>query len=74
MIDVKLPDGTWATTAIYAGIGEVPPECADHRWEDEGDPTPPETPEGVPVQMQRCDRCGWMRGRYLGNPHPEEEP
>jgi hypothetical protein len=70
MRDVKLPDGTWVTTALFAGAATAQAQCPDDTcaWEDNG-PIMGEGP--VPVQLQRCPRCGWVRGRYLGNPHPE---
>ena len=70
MRDVKLPDGTWVTTPIAAGLGSLRPQCPGETctWEDCG---PPETSGPVPVQLQQCPCCGWARGRYLGDPHPE---
>jgi hypothetical protein len=71
MRDVKLADGTWATTAIWAGLADRRvPQCPECRWEDRG---PPETGGPVPLQIQVCRNCGWVRGRYLGNPHPEAD-
>ena len=77
MQDVKLPDGTWVTTAMAVGIGGVAAQCLDDTctWEDTGPPMSAEPAGdgeiGVPVQMQKCPKCGWVRGRYLGDPHPE---
>ena len=44
MYDVKLPDGTWATTPLWGGVGLPAPECAEHRWEAVGPPRQPEQP------------------------------
>jgi hypothetical protein len=77
MQDIKLPDGTWVTTPMAVGIGKPPVQCSDETcvWKDFGPPTTPEIDEaidtGTPVQLQKCPRCGYVRGRYLGNPHPE---
>jgi hypothetical protein len=70
MLDQRLADGTWVTTPIAAGIGPPSTQCADGGcdWRDDG---PPVSDTPVPLQLQRCARCGWMRGRYLGDPHPE---
>jgi hypothetical protein len=72
MRDVKLPDGTWVTTPMAAGFGMPQGQCPDDTcaWADEG---PPMCEGPIPVQLQRCPRCGWVRGRYLGNPHPEAD-
>jgi hypothetical protein len=70
MMDYKLPDGTWVTTPIGLAIGgQMTTQCANGcDWEDQGPPS-----DGpVPVQPQKCARCGWVRGKYLGNPYPEE--
>jgi hypothetical protein len=74
MYDIQLSDGTWVTTPVYAGVGAAP-QCEGETcvWEDYGPPLLPieGTEEHmVPVQMQRCRVCSWVRGRYLGNPHP----
>jgi hypothetical protein len=72
---MKLPDGTWVTTPMAVGVGGLSPQCPNDAcaWEDLGPPTLPEVAGQVPVQLQKCSGCGWIRGRYLGNPHPEEE-
>src|SRR3954469_2995831 len=69
MRDRQLPDGTWVTSAISA---QPTPQCPDDtcRWENLGPPTP----HGVlviPIQLQRCSRCLWIRGLYLENPYPD---
>jgi hypothetical protein len=69
VLDVKLPDGSWVTTSMWAGFGIQGHECADHQWEQHGPVRQPEKPEEVPIQMERCSVCGWVRGRYLENPH-----
>jgi hypothetical protein len=75
MYDVRLSDGTWVTTPMWAGFGAVKAECPseEHQWEAHGPSRPPEQPGEVPIQMERCSRCGWVRGRYLENPHPGVE-
>jgi hypothetical protein len=70
MFDVKLSDGTWVTTPTWAGFGLPTPECSDHQWEAHGPPRPPEKAGEVPIQLERCSVCGWVRGRYMENPHP----
>jgi hypothetical protein len=64
VLDYRLPDGTWVTTPVC--IGSMSNQCPDDCvWEDQGPPTE----EGpIPVQLQRCARCGWVRGKYLGVP------
>ena len=77
MQDVKLSDGTWVTTPFAFGVGGLPAQCPDDActWEDCGPPVSPEPAKdaeiGTPVQLQKCSKCGCVRGRYLGNPHPE---
>jgi hypothetical protein len=69
MMDHRLPDGTWVTTAIcVAPYGKMTVQCAECEWVDDG---PPGGENEVKIQVQRCARCGWVRGKYLGNPHPE---
>jgi hypothetical protein len=65
MRDIRLPDGTWVTTAFTV---QSHPQCPDDTctWEDFGPPTPPGLLP-VPVQMQKCPRCCYVRGRYLGS-------
>jgi hypothetical protein len=72
---MRLPDGIWVTTSIWVGAGIPNPECApdEHQWESQGGPRQPEESGEVPIQMEKCSRCGWIRGRYLENPHPEVE-
>jgi hypothetical protein len=73
MIDIKQPDGTWATSPFYGGFGPPDvPMCADeaHVWHDS--PLPPA--ETYPrVQIQQCSKCRYSRGRYLDDPHPEAQ-
>lgn len=73
MQDVRLPDGTWVTTPMWAGFGTVKAECLpdEHQWEVQGGIRQPENLYEVPIQLEQCSRCGWVRGRYLENPHPE---
>jgi len=74
MIDIRLTDGTWVTSPIWAGeFWEAKAACVseEHCWEAQGDPRQPEEPGEVPIQMERCSLCGWARVRYLENPHPE---
>lgn len=65
MQNVRLPDGTWVTTPIAVGFGQIRPACeADCHWQNYGPPT-----EKVPrIQMERCPSCGQVRGRYLDDP------
>jgi hypothetical protein len=72
MKDYKLPDGTWVTTPVFVGpASAMTCQCADGcDWEDTG---PPSVGGSVLAQAQRCRKCGWVRVRYLGNPHPEED-
>jgi rubredoxin len=68
MIDYKLHDGTWVTTAVFVGdVRDFKSQCDVCDWVDEGPPSA----GNVPVQPQRCRRCGWVRARYIGDPHPE---
>lgn len=74
MRDIQLEDGTWATTPIHPGGNALglcdPSPCT---WEDFGPPTPfGLLGKNVQVQLQRCARCRWVRGRYLSNPYPEK--
>jgi hypothetical protein len=64
----RLPDGTWATSPIFVGDARAMTcQCADGcDWESLGVPHP--VSPGCEVQMQRCRRCGWQRGKYLGVP------
>lgn len=72
MQDYRLPDGTWVTTPVFAGdVRHMTCQCPDGcDWQDAGPPS-----EGGPVraQAQRCTKCGWVRARYIGNPHPEAD-
>jgi hypothetical protein len=70
MQNVRLPDGTWVTTPVAIGIGQLPTPCAAGcRWEDHGPPT-----KDVPrVQIQHCPDCGQVRGRYLDDPASVED-
>ena len=75
MLDIRLADGTWVTTPMWAGLGIKAGCPADeaHQWEAHGPVRPPEQSGEVSIQMERCARCGWVRGRYLENPHPGVE-
>lgn len=72
MQDVQLEDGTWVTTPMWAGVG-LKDGCLEekHHWESQGPRRQPEKPGEVPIQMERCSRCSWLRVRYLEDPHPE---
>jgi hypothetical protein len=70
MIDYRLPDGTWVTSPIC--VGNLTTNCVECTWEDKGPVQPANEECPIAVQPQRCTRCGWLRFKYAGNPHPED--
>jgi hypothetical protein len=71
MNDYRLPDGTWVTTPIAIGGAMTRAQCPGGcDWKDVGEPSDA-SDRLVRVQSQQCARCHWVRGKYLGNPHPE---
>ncbi len=74
MRDIRLPDGTWVTTPVYAGC-EVPPrpQCPDGTCAWRYSRPPISLPiSGALAEVQACAKCHWSRILYVGNPHPGE--
>ena len=70
MREIQLPSGEWVTTPFSVG-SQLLPQCPENEpcvWQDFGPPAPPGLIAYVSVQLQRCVRCRWVRGRYLDNP------
>ena len=68
MQNEQLPDGTWVTTPIQVGSGQLRPPCPDGcNWQDVG----AASDRRPRILAQRCPACGQVRGRYLDDPTKE---
>lgn len=69
MLSYQLPDGRWATTPVYIGIGDPPPLCAEteHDWQTRRSG---EIPGRGAVLLEQCTKCRYFRSIH---PPPTEE-